>query len=226
MSLGAATITPAACRSTSPCQIGIESWTPREHPEPGLDGSTAAVSTGQFGVWLVNQTTGTWYEAGYFNAVAGQTSYTPELRRADGARRELQGRGVLPHRSDAVGLAGERHEPGSRDHHARRPGDQRHRAEWHGELDDRQHAEPRAGPSPPAVATGQFGVWLVNQTTGNWYEAGYFDAVALQTVYTPSFVVPTVPAGTYKTVVYYRTDPTQWVWQANGMSASTATIGP
>ena len=77
-----------------------------------------------------------------------------------------------------------------------------------------------------AVSAGQFGVWLVNQTTGTWYEAGYFDAVAAQTNYTPSFTVPAVPAGTYKATVYYRTDPLQWIWQANGLSASAATIGP
>ena len=52
-----------------------------------------------------------------------------------------------------------------------------------------------AGRLNTPVSIGQFGVWLVNQTTGTWYEAGYFNAVAGQTTYTPGFTVPTVPAG-------------------------------
>ncbi len=76
----------------------------------------------------------------------------------------------------------------------------------------------------PAVDTGQFGVWLVYQTTGAWYAAGYYDAVPGQTAYAPSFSTTGVPAGSYKAVVYYRTDPTQWVWQANAMSPGAATV--
>jgi hypothetical protein len=76
----------------------------------------------------------------------------------------------------------------------------------------------------PAVSVGQFGVWLVNQTTGTWYIAGYYAAVAAKTTYTPSFSTLGMPAGSYKAVVYYRVDPGVWTWQANGVSPGAATI--
>ena len=123
-----------------------------------------------------------------------------------------------------MGLAGERDEPGSRDHHSR-PDNHRHRDKRHRELDAGSTADLGWTVSS-AVATGQFGVWLVNQTTGTWYEAGYFNAVAGQTAYTPSFTVPAVPPGAYQATVWYRVDPTQWVWQANAMSLGAATIAP
>ena len=76
----------------------------------------------------------------------------------------------------------------------------------------------------PAVDAGQFGVWLRNATTGAYYEAGYYAAVPGQTVYEPSFSTAGIPAGSYTVAVYYRADPTVWVWQTSDESPGTATI--
>ena len=73
------------------------------------------------------------------------------------------------------------------------------------------------------VSVGQFGVWLVNQTTGTWYDAGYYDATGASS-YTPSFSTLGMPAGSYKAVVYYRVDPGQWIWLANATSPGAAQI--
>ena len=77
-----------------------------------------------------------------------------------------------------------------------------------------------------AVDVGQFGVWLIDATSGAWYSAGYYDAEAGETDYAPSFSTLGIPEGTYRAVVYYREDPGQWVWTANATSPGTAEITP
>ena len=46
-----------------------------------------------------------------------------------------------------------------------------------------------------------------------------------QTVYEPSFSTAGIPAGSYTAAVYYRADPTVWVWQTSDESPGTGTIG-
>ena len=77
-----------------------------------------------------------------------------------------------------------------------------------------------------AVDVGQFGVWLINQASGTWYTAGYYDALPGVKTYTPSFSTLGMPEGSYKAVVYYRSDPGQWVWSANATSPGAASITP
>jgi hypothetical protein len=204
--------------------LGTESWTTGSTQNLGWTVSSA-VSTGQFGVWLVNQTTGIWYEAGYFSAVAAQTVYSPSFvvpNVPDGSYKVTVYYRTDPTQwvwlTNGISLGAATITPGGFAINTTVPNGTQN---W-----TIGSTQALGWTVSSAVSTGQFGVWLVNQTTGTWYEAGYFSAVAAQTSYTPTFVVPTVPAGSYKAVVYYRTDPTQWVWLANSLSPSTATIGP
>ncbi len=219
-----ATFTPAAFSISVSVPGGTESWPAGSTQNLGWTVSSA-VDVGQFAVWLINRTTGAWYDAGYYDAVAGATDYSPSFStlgipegtyaavvyyRVDPTQwvwsTSATSTGTATITAAAVTIAttvpagGEEWTAGS--------------------------TQSLGWSILAAVDVGQFGVWLINETTGAWYEAGYYDAVAAQTVYTPSFVVPAVPAGTYKAIVYYRVDPTQWVWSTSATSTGTATITP
>jgi len=202
--------------------VGTEVW-PSGTPQNLGWTLSSAVSYGQFGVWLVNQTTGTWYDAGFYAAVPAQTTYTPSFSTSGIPAGSY--RAVVYYRTDPTVWVWQANgvSPGAATITA-------------GALTINvtvpNGTEIWVSGTPqtlgwtvsPAVSVGQFGVWLVNQTTGAWYDAGYYAAVPVQTTYTPGFSTSGIPAGSYKAVVYYRTDPTVWVWQANATSPGAATI--
>jgi hypothetical protein len=71
----------------------------------------------------------------------------------------------------------------------------------------------------PAVATGEFRVSLVNQTTSAWYVNKQVLPVAGQTAYSTSLIAA-VPAGSYKAAVYWRPTVGSGTWAATAKSAS------
>jgi len=76
-----------------------------------------------------------------------------------------------------------------------------------------------------AVAVGEFRMWLVNQTNGGWYGEQATPAVSGLATYSYNFKVPSgAPSGTYKLVVYYRSDTGVWTWQANASQTGTVTV--
>ena len=190
---------------------GTELWTTGSAQNLGWT-VTNAVSIGQFGVWLVNQSSGTWYDAGYFDAVAGQTNYAPGFTVPtvpDGTYKS-----VVYYRVDPTQWVWSTNAMSANTATITQGGLAITVTVPLGIESWATGSTQNLGWTLNApVSTGQFGVWLINQTSGVWYEAGYFDAVAAQTSYTPTFTVPTVPDGSYKSVVYYRSDPTQWVWR-------------
>ena len=222
-SAGAATITQGGVAITVTVPNGIESWPTGSTQSLGWTLNAAVPAGGQFGVWLINQTTGSWYDAGYYDTVDGQTSYTPSF--VVPAIPAGSYSVIVYYRTDPTQWVWQTSAFTSATATVTAGGPLIN-------VDVPNGTETWAAGSTQslgwsilaAVDVGQFGVWLVNETTGSWYDAGYYDAVPLQNAYTPSFIVPAVPAGTYKAVVYYRPDPTQWVWSSNALSAGAASI--
>ena len=222
---GTATITQSSLAITVTVPNGIESWPTGSTQNLGWTLNAAAPAGGQFGVWLINQTTGSWYDAGYYDTVDGQTVYTPSFVVPSIPAGSYIA--VVYYRTDPTQWVWQTFAASSGTATVTAGGPLI-------SVDVPNGTETWAAGSTQslgwsilaAVDVGQFGVWLINETTGSWYDAGYYDAVAAQTVYMPSFVVPAVPAGTYKAIVYYRVDPTQWVWSANALSAGAATVTP
>ena len=221
---GTAEITPAAFSISATVPDGSQSWPSGSSPDLGWTVSPA-VDVGQFGVWLIDQATGSWYSAGYFAAEAGKTSYTPSfstLGIPTGTYKAVvyyrEDPGVWTWSANATSPGTAEITPAAFSISATVP--------------DGSQSWP-SGSSPdlgwtvsPAVDVGQFGVWLIDQATGSWYSAGYFAAEAGKTSYTPSFSTLGIPTGTYKAVVYYREDPGVWTWSANATSPGTAEITP
>ena len=224
-SAGAATITQGGVAITVTVPNGIESWPTGSTQSLGWTLNAAVPAGGQFGVWLINQTTGSWYDAGYYDTVDGQTSYTPSFVVPSIPAGSYSV--IVYYRTDPTQWVWQTSAWTSATATVTAGGPLIN-------VDVPNGTETWAAGSTQslgwsilaAVDVGQFGVWLVNETTGSWYDAGYYDAVPLQNAYTPSFIVPAVPAGTYKAVVYYRPDPTQWVWSSNALSAGAASINP
>ena len=222
---GTATITQSSLAITVTVPNGIESWPTGSTQNLGWTLNAAAPAGGQFGVWLINQTTGSWYDAGYYDTVDGQTVYTPSFVVPSIPAGSYVA--VVYYRTDPTQWVWQTFASSSGAATVTAGGPLI-------SVDVPNGTETWAAGSTQslgwsilaAVDVGQFGVWLINETTGSWYDAGYYDAVAAQTVYTPSFVVPAIPAGTYKAIAYYRTDPTQWVWSSNALSAGAATVTP
>ena len=223
-SAGTATITQGGLAITVTVPIGIETWPTGSTQNLGWT-LNAPVSVGQFGVWLINQTTGSWYDAGYYDAVPGQTTYTPSFTVPSIPAGTYQV--IVYYRTDPTQWVWQTFAVSSGTANVTSGGPLITVDVPNGTETWTVGSTQNLGWSIlSAVDVGQFGVWLIDQTTGAWYDAGYYDAVPGQTTYTPSFTVPTIPAGTYRATVYYRVDPTQWVWSSNALSAGAATITP
>ena len=219
---GTAEIAPGAFQLTTTVPDGTQSWPQGTTQDLGWTLS-AAVDVGQFGVWLIDSESGAWYAAGYYDAVPGETP-TPRASRRSASRSA-----PTPPSSTtaATRTSGSGRPP------TRAPG----RAEVTAGATSITVTVPDGTQSWPEDTTqhlgwtlsapvdvGQFGVWLIDQTTGAWYSAGYYDAVPGQTLYTPSFSTLGLPLGTYKAVVYYRSDPNVWLWQTSDESPGTAEV--
>ena len=201
---------------------GTQSWPEGTTQDLGWTLS-AAVDAGQFGVWLIDSESGAWYAAGYYDAVPGETLYAPSFSTLGLPLGSYTA--VVYYRSDPNVWLWQASDasPGTAEVTAGATaitvtvpdGTQ----SW--PEDTTQHL---GWTLSAAVDVGQFGVWLIDQTTGAWYAAGYYDAVPGQTLYTPSFSTLGLPLGTYKAVVYYRSDPNVWLWQTSAQSPGTAEV--
>ena len=220
-----ATITRAGPAITMTVPSGIETWPTGSTQNLGWTLNAAVPAGGQFGVWLINQSTGSWYDAGYYDTLVGETLYAPSF--VVPSIPEGSYKAIVYYRTDPTQWIWQTFAVSSEAATVTAGGPLITVAVPNGTETWAAGSTQNLGWSIfAAVDVGQFGVWLINQTTGSWYDAGYYEAVPGQTIYTPSFTVPAVPAGTYKAIVYYRVDPTQWVWSSNALSAGAATVTP
>ena len=121
---------------------GTESWPAGSTQNLGWTLSSAA-AVGDFGVWLVDAADGTkWYDAGFFAAEAGKTSYTPSFSTLGIPVGTYKA--VVYYRADP-GPGPGRPTPRARHgaDHLRGNEHQRDRAQRHRVLAGGQYAEPR-----------------------------------------------------------------------------------
>lgn len=201
---------------------GSETWMTGSTQNLGWTLSSA-VSSGDFAVWLVNQSTGTWYGVGFFAAVSGATSYTPSF--STPAVPAGNYAAEVFYRADTTGFAwlSSGASAGAATITSAAPA-LTVNVPAGGETWITGTPQTLGWTLSPAVSVGDFAVWLVNQSTGVWYGAGFFAAIPGATTYTPIFIMPSVPTGNYRAEVFYRANTTGFAWLANGVSPGAAFI--